>query len=126
MNRNKGFTLIELLVVIAIIGILSSVVLSSLTSARTKAKVAAFKSEMSGLVPKLIIDCDSAVFTTASAEVPSITNHYTTTETDFAQSCGPSGSGTFTITMNPDNGAPDACKGTILNDTGVTYPVDCK
>jgi len=47
--KTKGFTLIELLVVIAIIGILSSVVLASLTTARTRGQAASVQSQLSNM-----------------------------------------------------------------------------
>src|SRR5574343_116110 len=48
-QNNRAFTLIELLVVVAIIGILSSVVLASLNSAREKSNVALIKSTLKQL-----------------------------------------------------------------------------
>ena len=70
-----GFTLIELLVVIAIIGILSSVVLASLNTARGKGRDSAVLANMDSISPQAVLyedanqtygtsanDCNAGVF----------------------------------------------------------------
>ncbi len=68
--KQKGFTLIELLVVIAIIGMLSSVVLASLNTARSKARDARRASDLNQVIKatELFYDDNNAY--------PSMTNSY--------------------------------------------------
>jgi prepilin-type N-terminal cleavage/methylation domain-containing protein len=69
INLKKGFTLIELLVVVAIIGILASIVLVSLNSARAKGRDASAKGSMSSI--------------RAAAEI-----YYDTNHNSYAGVCG--------------------------------------
>ena len=63
----RGFTLIELLVVIAIIGILASVVLASLNSARDKGSDAAIKSNLNNMRAQAELSYDDNSRSYASA-----------------------------------------------------------
>ena len=69
MNRSisAGFTLIELLVVIAIIGVLASVVLASLNSARQKARDARRAADVRQLVLAMNLYIDSTGGTSVSS-----------------------------------------------------------
>lgn len=71
MNKNKGFTLIELLVVIAIIGILSSVVLASLNTARAKGADAATKTGLANMRAQAeIFYDDNGAYSTSTQTFP--------------------------------------------------------
>jgi len=67
LRKKEGFTLIELLVVIAIIGILASIVVASLNSARSKGNRAAVKGNLASLQAQsaLYYDDNNASYGTA-------------------------------------------------------------
>ncbi len=100
---NRGFTLIELLVVIAIIGILSSVVLASLNTARGKGADAAIKSNLSNIRAQAEILYDTSSNYTGVCANPNVSAQMTSansaagTGTTFSSTLTTAGSATQSV-----------------------------
>ena len=112
----RGFTLIELLVVIAIIGILSSVVLASLNSARNKGNDAGTKANLATILvqAEIIYDTDGDYDAVCAAN--SVTQN-----TIIAQAVAAAGtsSGATVVCGKPASGAATAyAVGAVLKGGG--------
>jgi len=105
LNKQKGFTLIELLVVIAIIGILSSVVLASLNTARDKGANANVKGNLANIMVQAEIVYDDDGDYDAVCAANSVTQDTTITN---AIASATSASGGSVICGKPTSGQADA------------------
>ncbi len=119
-NRNSfqsGFTLIELLVVIAIIGILSSIVLVSLNTARNKGANASVKSNIYGIrnQAEIVYDENNNLYATVCADTKVV-------QALNAASLSGTGTSTTNYVCNDDDGywvAQSPLK--IADNDGSTY-----
>ena len=110
---SRGFTLIELLVVIAIIGILASIVLVSLNSARSKGKDTRVISDVNQARTQLEADVTGSVY--------SDVYNVTTSGTDLTASYTTNGPGAANLTtLNADANSNGGQNMTIFVNTNGT------